>query len=66
MTAVQLLHWLSSHTAPFSDTQMHLKPSVLQTCDLIVKENLFNKYLRSSSPFRRESQKTKPRESWGL
>lgn len=45
--AVLVLNWLSSHTAPFSDTQMHLKLSVSR-CYLIVKEKLFNKYLRSS------------------
>lgn len=65
VTAVQVLHWLFSYTAPFCDTQMHLNPSVSH-CDLIVKDNLFNKYLRSSSPFRRGNQENKLRESWGL
>jgi len=64
-TVVHALHWPSSHSVPFNDTQMHLKPLVSH-CDLIVKERLFNKYIRSSSPLRRGSQKTKLRESWGL
>lgn len=63
-TVVQVLHWPSSHSAPFNDAQMHLKPSVSH-CDLIVKGRLFNKYIRSSSPLRRGSQKAKLRESWG-